>query len=84
MDENLLKLFCIENDFPKYVAKYCNLMYLFKYFVLHMTIIPGNDTLLYHRTKQISLKCFCCIILGNTFLTPEYLFATCYLRVLKK
>ena len=49
MDERFLELFCIENDF----AKYRN---LFKYFVSHITVIPRNDTFLYHRTNQISLS----------------------------
>ena len=53
-DEKLFdELFCIENDIPKYFAKCCNLLYLFKHFVSHITIIPRKDTLLYHRTNQI-------------------------------
>ena len=59
MEEKLFgELFCIENDFPKYFAKCRNLLYLFKFisFALHITIIPQNDTLLYHRTNQISFK----------------------------
>ena len=27
-------------------------IYLFKYFALHITAIPQNDTFLYHRTNQ--------------------------------
>ena len=34
-DEKLFELFCIENNFPKYSAKCHNLLYLFKYFVIH-------------------------------------------------
>ena len=34
-DEKLFGLFCIENNFPKYSAKCHNLLYLFKYFVIH-------------------------------------------------
>ena len=57
MEEKLFgELFCIENDFPKYFAKCRNLFHLFKYFVPRITIIPRNDTLLYHRTNQISFK----------------------------
>ena len=39
-----------------------------KYFVLHIMVIPRNDTYLYYRSYQISL---CCIILRNAFLAPE-------------
>ena len=59
------ELFSIENDFPKYFPKCHNLLYLFKYFVLHITIIPRNDTLLYHRTNQISFK----VLLLHSFMT---------------
>ena len=70
-DVKLFQLICIGNDFPKHSAKYHNLLHLFKYFVLHITIVPQNDTLLYHRTNQTSLKYFFCIILQNAFLAPE-------------
>ena len=65
MDEKLFKLFCIEN--------YLNIsqnatIYLFKYFALHITLIPRNDTFLYYMTKQIPLRC---IILQNSFLASE-------------
>ena len=46
-------------------------IYLFKYFVSHITVIPRN--FLYHMTNQISLKYMFCIILRNTFLAPEYM-----------
>ena len=48
----LFGLFCIENDFRKYLAKGRNLLYCFKYFVSHTTIISRHDTLLY-TTGQI-------------------------------
>ena len=72
-DEKLFELFCIENNFPKYSTKCQNLLYLFKYFVSYITIIPQNDTLLHHGTNQISLKYLCCIVLQNTFLAQEYM-----------
>ena len=50
------ELFCIKNHFPKYFAKCCNLLYLFKFFVPCITIISWNDALLYHRINQISFK----------------------------
>ena len=37
MDEKHFELFCIENDFAKYFANCCN---IFKYFVLHTTVMP--------------------------------------------
>ena len=43
-------------------------IYLFKYFVLDIMIISGNDTILYYMTNPISLFC---IILWNAVLTPE-------------
>ena len=36
-------------------------IYFFKYFVLHITVIPQNDTYLYHRTNQISFKYICIV-----------------------
>ena len=55
MKEKIFReLLCIKNDFPKYFVKCCNLLYLFKYFVSKITIIPQNDTFLPHRTNQIS------------------------------
>ena len=38
-----------------------------------LTMIPRNNTLLHHRTNQISLQYFCCIILHNTLLVLEYI-----------
>ena len=70
-DEKLFELFCIENNFPKYSAKCHNLLYL--NILSYITIIPQNDTLLHHRTNQISLKYLCCIVLQNTFLAQEYM-----------
>ena len=49
----IFELFCIKNDFAKYFAKCHN---LFKYFVLHIMVIPQNDTFLYYRTNQISFS----------------------------
>ena len=43
-------------------------IYLFKYSVLYIMVIPRDDISLYYRTNQIS---FCCIILRNAFLAPE-------------
>ena len=44
-------------------------IYLFKYFVLDIMIISGNDTILYYyMTNPISLFC---IILWNAVVTPE-------------
>ena len=42
-------------------------IYLFKYFALHILVIPQNDRFLYYRPNQIFL---CCIILQNAFLAP--------------
>ena len=39
-------------------------VYLFKYFVLPITVIPRNDTFIYYRKNQISLSC---LILRNVF-----------------
>ena len=65
MKEKIFReLFCIKNDFPKYFAKCCNLLYLFN-FVSKITIIPQNDTFLYHRTNQISSK----VLLLHSFMT---------------
>ena len=58
-DEKLFELFCIENNFAKYfanVAIYNAKIYLFECFVSHITVIPRNDTFLYYRTSQISIK----------------------------
>ena len=63
--DDFFELFYIENDFAKYFAKCCNLC---KYSVSHTMIIFRNDTFSYYKTNQISL---CCMILQNTFLTPE-------------
>ena len=41
---------------------------LFKHFVLYIMMISRNDTFLYHRTNQISLRC---ITLRNAFVEPE-------------
>ena len=38
-----------------------------------LTMIPQNNTLLHHRTNQISLQYFCHIILQNTLLMLEYI-----------
>ena len=43
-------------------------IYLFKYFVSHIVVIPQNDTLLCYKQNQMSL---CYIILRNAFLAPE-------------
>ena len=52
MEEKLFReLFCIKNDFPKYLQ-----FIVFKYFVPHITTILRNDILQYHRTNQISFK----------------------------
>ena len=66
VDEKLFELFCIENDFGKYFAKSCHL--LFKYFVSHIIVIPRNDSFLHYRTNQNS---FFCIILRNALPAPE-------------
>ena len=51
------------------VTIYCIYLNILSY----ITIIPQNDTLLHHRTNQISLKYLCCIVLQNTFLAQEYM-----------
>ena len=38
-DEMLLELFCIENGFPKYLAKCRNLLYLFEYLVSNISCV---------------------------------------------
>ena len=43
----LFELGCIENDFAKYIAKFCILTIL----VSHIMIISRNDALLYYRTN---------------------------------
>ena len=41
MEEKVFgELFPIEKDFPKHFTECCNLLYLFKYFASHITIIP--------------------------------------------
>ena len=53
-DEKLFGLICIKNDFPKYFAKCHN---LFKYFVLHITVIPWNEIfILYLYTTYFYVK----------------------------
>ena len=47
MDKMIFELGCIENDFAKYVAKFCILTIL----VSHIMIISRNDALLYYRTN---------------------------------
>ena len=43
-------------------------IYLFKYFVSHIIVVPRKDTFLHERTDQISA---CYKILWNAFLLPE-------------
>ena len=43
-------------------------IYFFKYFVLHITLILRNGTILYYSASKIF---FSCIILQNVFLAPE-------------
>ena len=43
-------------------------IYLFKYFVAHIMVIPQDDTFLYYKQNQLSL---CYIILRNAFLAAE-------------
>ena len=43
-------------------------IYLFKYFVTHIMVIPQDDTFLYYKQNQLSL---CYIILRNAFLAAE-------------
>ena len=51
--EKLFELFCFKNDFVKYFAECRDL--LFKYFVLHIMVIPQNNTFLYYKSNQNSL-----------------------------
>ena len=46
-------------------------IYLFKYSVSHIAVIPQNDTFLYQKANQISLKYMYCMILQNTFQALE-------------
>ena len=51
--EKLFELFCFKNDFVKYFAECRDL--LFKCFVLHIMVIPQNNTFLYYKSNQNSL-----------------------------
>ena len=66
MDENFLNYFASKMIWLNLLQNVA--LYLLKYFILHITLIPRNDTFLYYWTNQI---CFCCIILRNAFLAPE-------------